>query len=484
MKRKVDSLLSQNATIVEKTNTILRKGKSFITLAKVDGNLTIAGRYYEQKTGKALDPSGYDLQQTPMREGNTERVKLRNGKTVITRQWDAVSGEYRFTKQGDQFYKQLRRNYVVQIPVKIVGKRLNGTTYTIKSSMPIEKLGLTRKQLPLNLTHAERKAKLKEMVEDELPLSGTLMQHSQEEYTYDSSGAWAISEETVGTDPDTGRAESHVVLDRRVGTLSGTFLFAEAFCKEAFEDHNDMCCVPRQIAAVLKRDYGQVCEDLSICERALYQTEQWIDKGCTANMVLGYAKMHGLSAVVVHNEQVIETIPGKRPILAFTVHENHCYFYESKAVCTALASRKKGGVTRLKKEQKQSTTPSYQDWKQFNNEIAPGHYKVSEEEIDQVRGWLLSQGKHPRVLMKDALRTKSLILRLAKSEGGGQMHIHGVPEEADEIDNWIQNLDLKNLEYRGEGLPNISQKVLLHLAKHSKEERVFFNRRGEGDIAG
>ena len=140
MKRKVDSLLSQNATIVEKASTILRKGKSFITLAKLDGSLTTAGRYYEQKSGKLLDPtSGYDLQQTPMREGNTEKVRLRNGKTVITRQWDSVSGEYKFTKQGNQFYKQLRRNYVVQIPVKIVGRRLNGTTYTIKSSMPIEK---------------------------------------------------------------------------------------------------------------------------------------------------------------------------------------------------------------------------------------------------------------------------------------------------------------------------------------------------------
>ena len=115
-----------------------------------------------------------------MREGNTEYVTLRSGKRVKTRIFDATSNEYRFTKEGDQFYKQLRRNYVVQIPVKIIGKRLNGTTYTIKSSMPIEKLGLTNKQLPLNLTHAERKAKLKEMVEDELPLSGALLQHSQE----------------------------------------------------------------------------------------------------------------------------------------------------------------------------------------------------------------------------------------------------------------------------------------------------------------
>ena len=36
--------------------------------------------------------------------------------------------------------------------------------------MPIEKLGMTKQQLPLNLTHAERKARTNNMVDDE-PLS-------------------------------------------------------------------------------------------------------------------------------------------------------------------------------------------------------------------------------------------------------------------------------------------------------------------------
>ena len=62
------------------------------------------------------------------------------------------------------------------------------------------------------------------VVEDELPSSGeSLMHHSQEEYVYDDSGAWAVSEETVATDPDSGQAESHVVLDRRLGTLGNAF---------------------------------------------------------------------------------------------------------------------------------------------------------------------------------------------------------------------------------------------------------------------
>ena len=474
MRKKVDSLLANNAAVVEKANTTLRSGKQFITLISKSGDLTTAGNYYQQKTGTTLDPTGYNLSQTPLREGNTEYVTLRSGKRVKTRIWDAVSGEYRFTKNGNEFYKQLRRNYVISIPVKIIGLRANGTTYELKSSMPIEKLGLTKKQLPLNLTHAERKKRIKDMVQDELPLSGPLMHHSQEEYLYDESGAWAVNEETVGTDPGTGKGESHVILDRRVGTLgSGSFLFQDAICKEAFESHDDMCCVPRQIAAVLKRDFGEVCEDMSIAERVLYGDEQWPEKGCTPNMVLEYAKMHSLGVAVIHNEQVIESIPGKRPVLAFAVHEHHCYFYSTKSVCNALASRKKGGIQRLKKEQKQSTTPAYCDWQQFKYDIRHGHFWCNEEEVDSVRSWLLSQGKHPRVMMKDALKTKSLMVHLSKNDGGGICHIHGVPEEAPDIQQWLDNLELPGLRYKGEGLPNISQKVLLHLTKQSKQERAY-----------
>ena len=69
------------------------------------------------------------------------------------------------------------------------------------------------------------------MVEDELPSSGeSLMHHSQEEYVYDDSGAWAVSEETVATDPDSGQAESHVVLDRRLGTLGSAIFYSRIPC--------------------------------------------------------------------------------------------------------------------------------------------------------------------------------------------------------------------------------------------------------------
>ena len=125
----------------------------------------------------------------------------------------------------------------------------------------------------------------------------------------------------------------------------------------------------------------------------------------------------------------------------------------------------------MKKEQPQSTTPAFCKWQRFGYDISSGHVYCDEYEIETVRAWCLTQGMHPRLMMKDAQRTTSLKLHLSKK--GGLCHIHGVPEEAPEIQQWIDNLDLTNLEYKGEGLPNISQKVLLHLTKKSKHERVY-----------
>ena len=53
LKKKVDSLLANNAALVQKANTLLRSGKNFITLSR-NGELNAAGRYYEQKTNTTL----------------------------------------------------------------------------------------------------------------------------------------------------------------------------------------------------------------------------------------------------------------------------------------------------------------------------------------------------------------------------------------------------------------------------------------------
>ncbi len=452
----------------------LKQGRSTIKLIGIDGNPTVAGQYWTIKSGQPLPVGGF-MQQEAVREGNVEYIKLAGERRGVTRKWDEATGIYKFTKLGNDYYSLLRRNYVVAVPVIINGKRKDGSKYTLKSRMPIEKIGLKPKSIPLNLDLNQGRALVKQMVESELP-DGALYEVSDEAWDLDPDGSWLIHEETVGsrrvgTDPDTNLAESHVVLDRRVGArpVFSHFLFSEALCEEAFEEHEDKLCCPRQIASVLKLEVGAVCEDLLAVERALYQTENWEEVGCSPRMVLEYCRMNGLGCVIVHNEQVLETLPGF-PILAFTVHEGHSYFYKSTRVRQALMARRTGEVTRLKKTQRASSTPITSEWKPWANELEAGHFFVDENDLDTVRAWFLDQGKHPKVMMKDKLQARGLLYNLTKRGEGkvGTCVVHSLPENSGLISDWLKRLDI-GLEYRGEGLPNVALKVLQRLVKGTRE---------------
>ena len=245
-------------------------------------------------SGQVL-PAGGFLQQAATRNGNIESIRLRDGSRGVTRRWDEGTGEYKFTRLGNTYYKTVRRNYVVTVPVIINGKRKDGSTYQIRSTMPVSKLGLKPSTIPTNMTSPRRRAKVRRMVEQELP--DVLYEVSDETWTLDPAGSWRIHEETVGTNA-AGDVEAETVLDRPTGArpVFGNFLFPEALCDEAFEEHDDMLCCPRQMAAVLKKDFGVICSDLSAIERQLYQTETWQEKGCTPRMVIEYCRSRSWSS--------------------------------------------------------------------------------------------------------------------------------------------------------------------------------------------
>ena len=119
-------------------------------------------------------------------------------------------------------------------------------------------------------------------------------------------------------------------------------------CPEAYEEHGDNLCAPRQIAAILKRDLDEVCDELRDAEHRLLGTDT-IDQGVTSRVILEFCKQHGLGAAIVHNERVIETMAGT-PVLAWTVHEGHSWFYSAPQVRRALQQRRLGAVTKLKKK--------------------------------------------------------------------------------------------------------------------------------------
>ena len=69
----------------------------------------------------------------------------------------------------------------------------------------------------------------------------------------------------------------------------------------------------------------------------------------------------------------------KKKTLAFAVHESHCYFYSSARACRALAHRREVEYEKLRRECKSSTTPSFEEWKPWAQQLEPGHFFVDTE---------------------------------------------------------------------------------------------------------
>jgi hypothetical protein len=89
-----------------------------------------------------------------------------------------------------------------------------------------------------------------------------------------------------------------------------------------------MCCVPRQIAALLGLDFGLICNEMTEIELKLYGESKWCEKGCTPRMVIEFCKQRCLGACIMHNGNVLEALAGQNPIVA-ALHENHLYFYKN-----------------------------------------------------------------------------------------------------------------------------------------------------------
>ena len=150
----------------------------------------------------------------------------------MTRRWDTGKGEYNFTALGTAYYSTLRRNYVVDVPIAIKGKRKNGTEYTVRSHVKMEKLGMRPVEVPLHLNLDQRRAFIRREVERKMNKTiDAIFRISDEEWWYDDEGSWAVHEETVGVDPETGEGEAHVILDRRVKgkpLVNNTLLLADS----------------------------------------------------------------------------------------------------------------------------------------------------------------------------------------------------------------------------------------------------------------
>jgi hypothetical protein len=154
----VDALIAAGVTpdrLKGSEGIALVQGKRRIRLVTNSGDVTKQGRYWERKTGERL-PTGGFMRQKAEREGGTESIRMRDGSRGITRRWNEVRGEWDFTRLGTSYYKTLRRNYVVSVPVVVRGTRADRSTYEYRAHISVQKDGLTSKELPLRLNSPER----------------------------------------------------------------------------------------------------------------------------------------------------------------------------------------------------------------------------------------------------------------------------------------------------------------------------------------
>ncbi len=127
-------------------------------------------------------------------------------------------------------------------------------------------------------------------------------------------------------------------------------------------------------------------------------------------------------------------------------------------------------VVRLKKEQRQTTTPIASEWLRWARVCQPGHYYVPEEQLNTERAWFLEEGRSPKVLLKTLTEPRSLLYNCTKRVDGcvGVLMLHSLRANAPEVSAWVTRLDC-GLVYRGEGLPNMALKVLHRLVKQGRE---------------
>lgn len=339
------------------------------------------------------------------RESGTPRAFACGGvRSAVVRRFDPAAGGFTYTRLGRQFFSRRRTEYVVSVPARFTGTRTNGNAYTRDGLYPIR----STISLPQSLTAQQRDRRIKRHVEESFP-DGFIAEYSEETVKL-REGAWSIVEMTTSPSAD---GPVTAVTDRRLGVspVACSLLFPEHITPSAFEQVDDRMCVPRQIAHITGAEFGSVCEALDVCENKVYGTCVWRSQGCTSKMIFEYARQQDLGAVCLHNDTVIETLAGRRP-LTFAVLGAHAYFYDNPQVARMLAKRRPHDFERLKREPAQTKAPDASEWIPLPDlrEGLPdaGFYYVPASEIDTVRGQFLSTGRHPKCILRDVHVTKAL----------------------------------------------------------------------------
>jgi hypothetical protein len=201
-------------------NVILKFGGGGYRFLVKGGKTSAAGDYYKELTGKDLGER-WDADQVPTKRSRTEFITV-DGDSRAVRTWDPTKNKYNYTSLGKAFFAKQQKEYIVGIPVLIVGQRLNGRgSYEIAGTMPVSAVGIPNIMANQALSDDQRTKKIKSEVLKNFAehryenAKLVVYEVSDEIYYFRKDGQWDISELNTAA----GAGDAQAVLNRPLASL-------------------------------------------------------------------------------------------------------------------------------------------------------------------------------------------------------------------------------------------------------------------------
>ena len=439
-------------------NFLLRFGQGFKFLIK-NSEPTDAGRYWAEQSGRTLPSEGFDPNQQVVRRGRAEYITLLDGTERLVRSYDAARQRYAYSRLGNTFFKEQTSEWLASVPATIHGKRLDKSTYQVKTMLPVESLGIGKIQLNQNLSNEEKVARIKSEVlknfSDHQYTQGKLIlyEYSDEQALYDRDREWTLSE--LRTNENSG--DTKAILNRPLAKRPKIYPCVACpldLLNTALEWHDDIYCVPRQLGELLHQDWACIADEFE------HLAPGWRDRGgITANEILKYAEVHNYTCIVWWQSRCIEKRQGEKRAICLSVEGSHAYIYRGYRKLL----EKIGPVraTRLKRQPK----PRQEVTEEFS-EVKEGC--LYHHELQELRVQLLKQGLPVQCTLIQPHDLKSLKIPIEK---GVFCTITRTPPDHSELKDFVARLaELTGLPltYRGEGLPNLTLRMLQTLIKEKR----------------
>ena len=230
--------------------------------------------------------------------------------TKKLRSFDVVKKQWKYTTLGKTYYDTPKEELVVHMPVRIEGRRKDGSSYRIFGHLPVDIPGL------------EEGPDLKQKVLDHYGVDedgGVVSIQSDEMWFFYPPGEWQISRMVTeaGKDPQ-------VSLHRPL--------------------RGDGMCVPEGLSRILNISLDNICKILD-------EMGPWRECGVPSDWIFQIAERFGVTACCLFQDQVLKvqkpTKRSHRRALCWSIEGDHCVWHDTvKGVLKTKKPKKK----KLKKD--------------------------------------------------------------------------------------------------------------------------------------